>query len=63
MTAEEAGSQTGTHPGTRVGLARCTPGYGGIAAPWGPGKSYPEIDRLLGEGFIVFQGSREFQVG
>ncbi len=34
----------------RVGLARGRPGYEGIAAPWGPGKSYPEIDRLLGEG-------------
>lgn len=36
--------------GTRVGVARCQPGYDGIAAPWGPGKSYPEIDRLLGDG-------------
>ena len=33
----------------RVGLARCTPGYQGLSAPWGPGKSYPEIDRLLGD--------------
>jgi uncharacterized protein (DUF362 family) len=33
----------------RVGLAHCSPGYDGLAAPWGPGKSYPEIDRLLGE--------------
>jgi uncharacterized protein (DUF362 family) len=33
----------------RVGLARCRPGYEGLAAPWGPGKSYPEVDRLLGE--------------
>ncbi len=33
----------------RVGLARCRPSYEGLAAPWGPGKSYPEIDRLLGE--------------
>ncbi|MCR9095928.1 MAG: DUF362 domain-containing protein [bacterium] len=41
---------TANHPGTRVGLARCRPDYDGIAAPWGPGKSYPEIDRLLGEG-------------
>jgi uncharacterized protein (DUF362 family) len=34
---------------TRVGLARCRPSYEGLTAPWGPGKSYPEIDRLLGE--------------
>jgi len=34
----------------RVGLARCQPSYAGIAAPWGPGKDYPEITRLLGEG-------------
>lgn len=34
----------------RVGLARCRPSYEGISAPWGPGKSYPEIDRLHGEG-------------
>ena len=34
----------------RVGLARCRPSYDGITTPWGPGKSYPEIDRLLGEG-------------
>ena len=34
----------------RVGLARCQPSYAGIAAPWGPGKDYPEIARLLGEG-------------
>jgi uncharacterized protein (DUF362 family) len=33
----------------RVGLAHCRPGYEGLSAPWGPGKSYPEIDRLLGE--------------
>ncbi len=33
----------------RVGLARCRPDYAGLAAPWGPGKSYPEIDRLLGD--------------
>ncbi|MEM9173618.1 MAG: DUF362 domain-containing protein [Myxococcota bacterium] len=33
----------------RVGLARCTPSYEGLLAPWGPGKSYPEIDRLLGD--------------
>jgi len=34
----------------RVGLARCRPSYAGLAAPWGPGKSYPEIARLLGDG-------------
>jgi uncharacterized protein (DUF362 family) len=33
----------------RVGLARCRGSYEGLSAPWGPGKSYPEIDRLLGE--------------
>lgn len=32
----------------RVGLARSRPSYAGLSAPWGPGKSYPEIDRLLG---------------
>jgi uncharacterized protein (DUF362 family) len=34
---------------TRVGLARCRSSYEGLTAPWGPGKSYPEIQRLLGE--------------
>jgi uncharacterized protein (DUF362 family) len=33
----------------RVGLARCRPSYAGLKAPWGPGKSYPEVARLLGE--------------
>ena len=33
----------------RVGMARCEPSYDGISAPWGPGKSYPEMDRLLGD--------------
>ncbi len=33
----------------RVGLARCRASYEGLSAPWGPGKSYPELDRLLGE--------------
>ncbi len=33
----------------RVGLARCRASYEGLAAPWGPGKSHPELDRLLGE--------------
>jgi uncharacterized protein (DUF362 family) len=32
----------------RVGLARCRPGYEGLSAPWGPGKHYPETERLLG---------------
>ncbi len=34
----------------RVGMARGRPGYEGLVAPWGPGSSYPEIVRLLGEG-------------
>ena len=33
----------------RVGLGHCQQGYDGIAAPWGPGKSYPEIERLLSD--------------
>jgi len=33
----------------RVGLARCRPGYDGLAAPWGPGKAYPELERLFGD--------------
>jgi uncharacterized protein (DUF362 family) len=33
----------------RVGLARTEPSYAGLAAPWGPGKAYPELERLLGE--------------
>lgn len=33
----------------RVGLARCRPGYDGLAAPWGPGKDYPELTRLFGD--------------
>lgn len=33
----------------RVGLARCQPSYSGLSAPWGPGKHYPEIARLLGD--------------
>jgi uncharacterized protein (DUF362 family) len=33
----------------RVGLARGRPSYEGLSAPWGPGKSYPEIERLLGD--------------
>lgn len=33
----------------RVGLARCRPSYEGLAAPWSPGKHYPELERLLGD--------------
>jgi uncharacterized protein (DUF362 family) len=33
----------------RVGLARTTPSYAGIAPPWGPGKAFPELSSLLGE--------------
>ena len=33
----------------RVGLARTEPGYAGLRPPWGPGKAYPELERLLGE--------------
>ncbi len=32
-----------------VGLARTEPSYRGLRPPWGPGKAYPEITRLLGE--------------
>ncbi len=35
---------------SRVGLARCAPGYGDAAPPWGPGKAYPELQALLGNG-------------
>ena len=34
---------------TRVALARTTPSYAGLAPPWGPGKSYPELVALIGE--------------
>jgi uncharacterized protein (DUF362 family) len=34
----------------RVGLARCRPSYDGLGSPWGPGRRYPEIERLLGSG-------------
>ena len=34
---------------SRVGLARTQPGYGDVAAPWGPGKPYPELEALLGD--------------
>jgi hypothetical protein len=33
----------------RVGLARTEPSYGGLRAPWGPGKPYPELSALLGD--------------
>ena len=33
----------------RVGLARCRPGYDGLEAPWGPGKSFPELERFFGD--------------
>jgi len=33
----------------RVGLARSEPSYAGLAPPWGPGKPYPELLRLLGD--------------
>jgi uncharacterized protein (DUF362 family) len=32
-----------------VGLARTEPSYSGLRPPWGPGKSYPEFEGLLGE--------------
>jgi uncharacterized protein (DUF362 family) len=34
----------------RVGLARTEPSYRGLRAPWGPGKAYPELSALLGDG-------------
>ena len=33
----------------RVGLARTEPSYAGIRAPYGPGKPWPELERLLGD--------------
>jgi two-component system phosphate regulon sensor histidine kinase PhoR len=33
----------------RVGLARTEQSYAGLAPPWGPGKAYPELERLLGD--------------
>ncbi len=33
----------------RVGLSRTQPSYAGLAAPYGPGKPYPELVPLLGE--------------
>ncbi len=33
----------------RVGVARTEPSYAGLAPPWGPGKAWPELERLLGE--------------
>jgi uncharacterized protein (DUF362 family) len=32
----------------RVGLARTTASYAGLEAPFGPGKSFPELEPLLG---------------
>jgi uncharacterized protein (DUF362 family) len=32
-----------------VGVARTEPSYAGLTAPWGPGKAWPELERLLGE--------------
>ena len=34
----------------RAALARTAPSYAGLAAPWGPGKVYPEIAALFGDG-------------
>lgn len=31
----------------RVGLAHCTPGYGGLKPPWNPGLVYPEFKHLF----------------
>src|SRR5690606_6235504 len=36
------------HPVIRTSVARCRPGYAGLAPPWGPGRAYPEIARLFG---------------
>ncbi len=36
----------------RVGLARTSRDYGDVEAPYAPGKSHPEIVRLLGEGAV-----------
>ena len=33
----------------RVGLARTQPSYHGLAPPYGPGKPFPELVRLLGD--------------
>jgi uncharacterized protein (DUF362 family) len=35
----------------RVGLCRTEPHYAGISPPYGPGKQYPELARLLPDGF------------
>jgi hypothetical protein len=34
----------------RVGLARTEPHYGGVSSPFDPGKDYPELSALLGDG-------------
>ena len=33
----------------RVGFARTEPSYGGLRAPYGPGKPYPELLGLFGD--------------
>ncbi len=33
----------------RVGIGRTEPSYAGLSPPWGPGKPWPELERLLGE--------------
>jgi uncharacterized protein (DUF362 family) len=33
----------------RVGVGRTVPSYAGLRAPWGPGKAWPELERLLGD--------------
>jgi uncharacterized protein (DUF362 family) len=33
----------------RVGLARTEPSYAGLEPPFGPGKPWPELERLLGD--------------
>jgi uncharacterized protein (DUF362 family) len=38
----------------RVGISRCEATYRGISSPWGPGKAYPEMVRLLGD--VATQG-------
>lgn len=35
----------------RVGLGRTTAGYGDVGPPFPPGEAYPELSRLLGDGF------------
>jgi uncharacterized protein (DUF362 family) len=40
----------------RVGVARTDPSYAGIRAPFGPGRPWPELERLLGD--AAAQGSQ-----